>query len=58
MGYGVLTPQLGIYLAAWAAFHLAEFWVTAVWNGGKLSVDGEWGRVLLSTLCQRSRGVL
>ena len=31
--------QLGIYLAAWAFFHWAEFFVTASWNRSKCSVD-------------------
>lgn len=34
-------PQLGIYLTAWATFHILEFWTTAGWNFQKLSVDGE-----------------
>lgn len=34
-------PQLGIYLASWATFHILEFWTTAGWNIQKLSVDGE-----------------
>ena len=34
-------PQLGVYLSAWAIFHLCEFWTTAGWNVRKLSVDGE-----------------
>lgn len=34
-------PQLGVYMAAWAIFHLCEFWTTAGWNVRKLSVDGE-----------------
>lgn len=34
-------PQLGIYLTAWATFHILEFWTTAGWNIQKLSVDGE-----------------
>ncbi|GAA5827031.1 hypothetical protein JCM11251_002212 [Rhodosporidiobolus azoricus] len=32
-------PQLGMYLASWAVFHLFEFVVTSMWNPGKLSVD-------------------
>ncbi len=39
-GLSWVQPQLGIYLAAWGLFHLLEFWVTAVWNPDKLSVDG------------------
>lgn len=35
-------PQLGIYLTAWATFHILEFWTTAGWNLQKLSVDGEY----------------
>lgn len=35
-------PQLGIYLTAWATFHILEFWTTAGWNFQKLSVDGEY----------------
>jgi protein-S-isoprenylcysteine O-methyltransferase len=31
--------QLGLYIAAWAFFHWAEFTVTAVWNFDKCSVD-------------------
>ncbi|BGP36598.1 farnesyl cysteine-carboxyl methyltransferase [Rhodotorula kratochvilovae] len=33
------SPQLGLYLAAWSFFHLAEFVVTSMWNPGKLSVS-------------------
>ncbi|GAA6049527.1 hypothetical protein JCM3770_000831 [Rhodotorula araucariae] len=33
------SPQLGMYLAAWAFFHLVEFVVTSMWNPGKLSVS-------------------
>ncbi len=34
------TPyQLGLYLAAWAFFHWAEFTVTAAWNLEKCSID-------------------
>jgi len=37
---GLRIPcQLGIYLAAWAFFHWAEFFVTASWNRSKCSVD-------------------
>ncbi|ODN97395.1 protein-S-isoprenylcysteine O-methyltransferase [Cryptococcus wingfieldii CBS 7118] len=32
-------PQLGLYLAAMAVFHLMEFFTTAGWNAQKLSVD-------------------
>ncbi|WVQ74539.1 hypothetical protein IAR50_004140 [Cryptococcus sp. DSM 104548] len=32
-------PQLGLYLAAMAVFHLMEFFTTAGWNVQKLSVD-------------------
>ncbi|WVW80077.1 hypothetical protein I302_102050 [Kwoniella bestiolae CBS 10118] len=32
-------PQLGIYLAAVASFHLFEFYTTAGWNPLKVSVD-------------------
>jgi protein-S-isoprenylcysteine O-methyltransferase len=31
--------QLGLYITAWAFFHWAEFFVTAVWNLEKCSVD-------------------
>jgi hypothetical protein len=31
--------QLGLYLAAWAFFHWAEFTVTAAWNLEKCSID-------------------
>ncbi|KAI0702866.1 protein-s-isoprenylcysteine O-methyltransferase [Cytidiella melzeri] len=37
--YGVLTSQLGFFIAAWAAFHWGEFAVTAGWNREKCSVD-------------------
>lgn len=33
------TPQLAVYLVALSTFHLLEFWVTAEYNSGKLSVD-------------------
>jgi len=33
------TYQFGFYLAAWSAFHWAEFAVTAGWNKEKCSVD-------------------
>ncbi|GAA5995190.1 protein-S-isoprenylcysteine carboxyl O-methyltransferase [Rhodotorula paludigena] len=33
------SPQLGIYLASWAFFHLLEFVVTSMYNPGKLSVS-------------------
>ncbi|GAA6062090.1 hypothetical protein JCM10212_006513, partial [Sporobolomyces blumeae] len=33
------SPQLGLYLASWALFHLLEFVVTSMWNPGKLSVS-------------------
>lgn len=33
------TYQLGFYIAAWAAFHWAEFAVTAGWNRDKCSID-------------------
>ncbi|KAF8663465.1 hypothetical protein AX16_001035 [Volvariella volvacea WC 439] len=33
------TYQLGFFVAAWAAFHWAEFAVTAGWNLEKCSVD-------------------
>ncbi|KAK8861520.1 hypothetical protein IAR55_002341 [Kwoniella newhampshirensis] len=32
-------PQLGIYIAAVAIFHLLEFFTTAGWNPQKLSID-------------------
>ncbi|WWD16571.1 hypothetical protein CI109_100999 [Kwoniella shandongensis] len=32
-------PQLGVYIAAVAVFHLLEFFTTAGWNVQKLSVD-------------------
>jgi len=38
-GYWWTTYQLGFYLAAWSAFHWAEFAVTAGWNREKCSVD-------------------
>ena len=34
-----ITSQLGMYLAAWSAFHWGEFAVTARWNREKCSVD-------------------
>lgn len=41
-GWGTWArPQLGVYVAALAFFHLMEFWVTAVWNTERVSVDGE-----------------
>jgi hypothetical protein len=40
---------LAVYVAAWATFHLGEFWVTAGWNPDKLSVDGESCVALLPT---------
>ncbi|CEH15332.1 protein-s-isoprenylcysteine o-methyltransferase [Ceraceosorus bombacis] len=33
------SPQLNAYLAAWALFHLAEFWITAHWNATRLMED-------------------
>lgn len=36
------TPQLGFYIASWAAFHWGEFAVTAGWNREKCSVDCEY----------------
>lgn len=36
---GLLTYQLGCFIAAWAFFHWAEFAVTAGWNFEKCSVD-------------------
>ncbi|KIP12902.1 hypothetical protein PHLGIDRAFT_60971 [Phlebiopsis gigantea 11061_1 CR5-6] len=38
-GYWWAKPQLGFYLAAYSAFHWAEFAVTAGWNREKCSVD-------------------
>lgn len=35
----VLAPQLGLYLAFWASFHLLEFLVTARWNSSRLMKD-------------------
>ncbi len=43
------TYQLGFFIAAWAAFHWAEFAVTAGWNLEKCSVDCEPRVRLLST---------
>jgi hypothetical protein len=41
-GWGAWArPQLGVYLACLAGFHLLEFWITAGWNPDRLSVDGE-----------------
>ncbi|KAI0347229.1 prenyl cysteine carboxyl methyltransferase Ste14 [Trametopsis cervina] len=37
--YGVITNQLGFFIAAWSAFHWGEFAVTAGWNREKCSVD-------------------
>ncbi|CAO1631341.1 unnamed protein product [Parajaminaea phylloscopi] len=34
-----LAPQLHLYLAAWATFHLLEFTVTARWNPTRLMKD-------------------
>ena len=39
--YGWCTPQLGLFVASWAAFHWGEFAVTAGWNREKCSVDCE-----------------
>lgn len=39
--YWWTTYQLGFFAAAWAAFHWAEFAVTAGWNIEKCSVDCE-----------------
>ncbi|KAI0092730.1 protein-s-isoprenylcysteine O-methyltransferase [Irpex rosettiformis] len=36
---GIVTWQLGFFVAAWAAFHWGEFAVTAGWNREKCSVD-------------------
>ncbi|GAA5899111.1 hypothetical protein JCM5296_005747 [Sporobolomyces johnsonii] len=33
------SPQLGMYLASWAWFHLLEFVVTSMYNPGKLSAS-------------------
>lgn len=35
------TPQLGFFVASWAAFHWAEFAVTAGWNRERCNVDCE-----------------
>jgi len=35
----LVTYQLGFFIAAWSAFHWAEFAVTAGWNRDKCSVD-------------------
>jgi hypothetical protein len=40
-----VRPQLAIYLASIAVFHLLEFWTTAGWNYQKLSVDGMWHKI-------------
>jgi len=37
-------PQLAMYLAAWAIFHLLEFEITAGWNGTRLMEDCECTR--------------
>ncbi|GLB33918.1 putative class VI-like SAM-binding methyltransferase superfamily, isoprenylcysteine carboxyl methyltransferase family protein [Lyophyllum shimeji] len=37
--YWWTNPQLGFFVAAWAAFHWGEFAVTAGWNLEKCSVD-------------------
>jgi protein-S-isoprenylcysteine O-methyltransferase len=39
MSYWWSTYQLGFFIAAWSAFHWAEFAVTAGWNFDKCSVD-------------------
>lgn len=33
------SPQLGMYLASWAVFHMLEFVVTSMYNPGKLTVS-------------------
>ncbi|KAH8118319.1 ICMT-domain-containing protein [Phellopilus nigrolimitatus] len=38
-GWWWATSQLGFFLAAWSAFHWAEFAVTAGWNREKCSID-------------------
>jgi hypothetical protein len=35
------TSQLGIFVAAWAAFHFAEFATTAGWNRAVCTIDCE-----------------
>lgn len=35
----LLLPQLHLYLAAWALFHLLEFVITARWNPTRLYAD-------------------
>lgn len=37
----LIAPQLHLYLAAWATFHLLEFVVTARWNPTRLMQDCE-----------------
>jgi len=47
---GLRIPcQLSIYLAAWAFFHWAEFFVTATWNMSKCSVDCKCSSILYHT---------
>lgn len=41
------TPQLSFFAAAWAAFHWAEFAVTAGWNRGRCNVDCELSSAIL-----------
>jgi protein-S-isoprenylcysteine O-methyltransferase len=41
-------PQLGVYLACLAGFHLLEFWITAGWNPDRLSVDGKFAALFSS----------
>lgn len=46
-----IRPQLGLYLASWALFHVLEFWTTAACNKEKLSVDGEYEFVSRCVRC-------
>lgn len=39
-----VDPRLPTYLASWAAFHLLEFVITAIWNPGKVMVSCRWLR--------------
>lgn len=53
-GFKILSEpyyQLGFFVAAWTAFHWAEFAVTAGWNLEKCSVDCECVLAALLFMC-------
>jgi protein-S-isoprenylcysteine O-methyltransferase len=43
------TWRLGYFVAAWSAFHYAEFAVTAGWNRDRCSVDCKWNNMIRYT---------